>query len=96
MNDLVPSIGSSTQTNSAVFLAEDAVSGIARADQRPHRRLGAAIGDGDRAQIGLVVDRERLAEVGADDIASRIGQRVGKIEKPVQPAGVQRSPISAK
>jgi hypothetical protein len=42
----------------AVFLADDAVLGKPRGDQPPHRQFGGAVGGGDRAQIGLVVDRE--------------------------------------
>ncbi len=66
IKDFVPSIGSKTQTNSASsriaaeLLAENTVLGKSPFDQRPHRLLGGAVGDGHRAQIGLVVDRERL------------------------------------
>ena len=50
MKARVPSIGSSTQTNSrvgalgAVLLADDAVVRIGRRDQLAHRRLGVAVG----------------------------------------------------
>ena len=63
MNDLVPSIGSSTQTNSAsaplgaVLLAEDAVIRVGGLDQLAHPRLGLAVGDRHRAGVGLGLDR---------------------------------------
>ena len=84
MNDLVPSIGSSTQTYSAsvcsdaVFLAEDAVVGKLLADQRAHALLRRAVGGGDRVEpAGLfVLDRQRGAEERQDRIAGRGGELI--------------------
>ena len=71
MNDLVPSIGSSTQTNSASVRPCHAprrgcrAAGTRPVDQLAHRRLGLAVGDGDRARVGLGLDRDRGAEIAA-------------------------------
>jgi hypothetical protein len=43
-------------------------------DQPPHRHFGGAVGDGDRRQVGLVVDREGLAKMGPDRLSRRIGE----------------------
>ena len=90
MKDLVPSIGSSTQTNSAssrfaaIFLADDAVRREPRFDQLPHRRLGRAIGNGDRRQIGLVVNLDRGAKMRADRRPRGIRQLGGEREASVE------------
>ena len=82
MNDLVPSIGSSTQTSSAsgalgaVLLAEDAVGRDSAAGSARASALGLAVGDRHRAGVGLGVDRDRRAEIAALDLAGGIGQRV--------------------
>ena len=47
------------------LLALDAVVGKPRPDQVAHDALGLAIGDRDRALVGLVVDRDRCAIVAA-------------------------------
>ena len=58
MKERVPSIGSSTQTKSGVgalrpvLLADDAVLGIGRRDQLPHRGLGIAVGGRDGIEMG--------------------------------------------
>ena len=76
----------------AVFLANDAVIGKARLDQLPHRRLGGAVGGGDRAEVGLVVDGEPGAEIRADRRAGGVGQlgREGEERGRARP----QSPIS--
>ena len=90
MNDLVPSIGSSTQTIlgigslRAVFLAEDAVIWEGSADQRAHRGLRGAVGRGDRIEIGaaaLVLDAERGSEERQDGVAGRGRKLVDKSGK---------------
>ncbi len=77
----------------AELLADDAVLGEAHFDQRPHRRFGGAVGGGDRAQIGFVVDLDRLAEIRADRRPRRIGQRCRQCQMIVE-AGQRREPIS--
>ena len=59
----------------AEFLADDAV--LRETAAAISRRIAAsaarsAIGDG--RQIGLVVDRDRLAEIGADRLSRRVGE----------------------
>ena len=78
MKDLVPSIGSSTQTVFGIgtlvaeLLADDAVIGKAPADQGAHRGFGGVIGGGHRieaAGAALVLDAERGAEERQDGFA---------------------------
>jgi hypothetical protein len=61
------------QPLAAVLLAEDAVGGVGRGDQLAHGGLGLPVGDGDRAVVGLGVDRDRRAEVAALDLAGAVG-----------------------
>jgi hypothetical protein len=58
----------------AEFLALDPVLGIAGADHLPHCQLGLAIGDRDRAGVGLALDRDRHAIIAADHLPRDIGQ----------------------
>src|SRR5581483_3134199 len=60
------------------LLADDAVIGKARRDQPPHRRLGTAVGGRHRRQVGLVVDLERYAEIGADRLPGGVGKVGGE------------------
>ncbi len=84
MNDLVPSIGSSTQTYSAsvrsdaVFLAEDAV---VREERRMRARMAcsaarSAAVTGSKPPGLLVLDRERRAEERQDGVARNAGELV--------------------
>ena len=90
MKDLVPSIGSSTQTYSASgivgaeFLADHAMLGKRPLDQRAHRRFGGAVGGGHRieaAGAALVFEAEtfgaeRAAEKRPDGLARNGGELV--------------------
>ena len=58
----------------AEFLADDAVIGKPGRDQPPHRRLGLAVGNRDRRQVGFVVDRQFLAEIRPDRRPGGIGE----------------------
>ena len=80
MKDLVPSIGSSTQTYSASARSLPYSSptmpcaGKVLLDQRPHRVFGCAVGRRHRIEAGrraLVLDAERGAEERQDRIARR-------------------------
>jgi hypothetical protein len=50
-------------------------------DQLPHRRFGGAVGRRHRAVVGLVVDRDGLAEKGPNRITGGIRKAVCKVEK---------------
>jgi len=52
-------------------------------DEPPHRHFGGAVGDGDRRQVRLVVNRERLAKIGPDRFSRRIGEEGREGEVPV-------------
>mgnify|MGYP006163418511 CR=1 FL=1 len=51
----------------AMLFAEHAVLGHMALEQVAHRRLGLAVGDGDRAVVGLVVDGDLGAKVAGRD-----------------------------
>ncbi len=80
MNDLVPSIGSNTQTilgavaHAAELFADDAVIREVPLDQRAHGRFRRPVGGGHRAEIGLVLDRQRLSEIRPNCFPRRIGE----------------------
>ena len=86
MKDLVPSIGSSTQTYSASARSSPnsspmmPCSGKGAADQRPHGGLGGMVGGGHRVEgaVALVGDAERGAEERQDGFAGHGGQLVHK------------------
>ncbi len=62
-----------------VFLAEDAVVGIALADQPAHRLLRRPVGDGDgiESRSGeLVLDLQPRAEIGQDRPPRNVGEVV--------------------
>ena len=78
MNDLVPSIGSSTHTYSASarsvrqFFTDDAVSRKGLFDQRAHGHFGRAIGGRHRIEAAgdaLVLDAQRGTEKRQDRLA---------------------------
>ena len=85
IKDLVPSIGSSVQTNSASvahpaeFLADDAVVRKTLLDQRRIAISAARSAAVTGRQIGLVVDRERLAEIGPNRFPRRIGEASARV-----------------
>ena len=56
------------------LLADDAVSGKARAYQPPHCFFHGAVGHGHRRQVGLVVDFYVLAKIRADRRSGRVGE----------------------
>ncbi len=63
----------------AVFLAENAVIGMALGQEPPHRRLRRPIGHRDRVEVAaaeLVLDVEARAEIGQDRPAGDVGQFV--------------------
>ena len=62
----------------AVFLAEDAVFRHRLGQDGPHRRLGAPIGDRDRAGIGLGVDGDGGAEMAHHHLTGGIRQALGQ------------------
>ncbi len=68
----------------AIFLADNPVRREPRFDQLPHRRLGRAIGNGDRRQIGLVVNLDRGAKMRADRRPRGIRQLGGEREASVE------------
>ncbi len=85
MKDLVPSIGSRTQTYSAsncvlgaALLAEDAVRWEMFADQAAHGVFRRAVGDRHRVEAAgeLVLDRKRRAEERQDGVAGDAGELV--------------------
>ncbi len=87
MKDLVPSIGSSTQTYSASgrsaaeFLADHAVLGKGPLDQSAHGGFGGAVGGGDRieaAGAAFILDAQRAAEERPDGLAGNGGEFVHK------------------
>ena len=62
-----------------VFFADDAVGGEGLRDQPPHRRLGAAVGFGDRiehAAARLVLGADGRAEEGKDHLAGNLRETV--------------------
>ena len=61
--------------HTAEFLADDAVLRESCLDQRSHLFFGGPVGRRHRAQIGLVVDREGLAEIWANDLPRRVSER---------------------
>jgi hypothetical protein len=73
MNDLVPSIGSRTQTNSASARSEPnsspiyPVMRVASRDQRSQVFFGAAVGGGDGGKVGLGFHRDITAAVQRQD-----------------------------
>ena len=72
----------------AMLLAEDAVVGMGGGDQLAHRRLGLAIGDGDRAVVRLGLDRHRAAEIATLNLAGTVGEPMRqRLELPVPGAG---------
>ena len=85
MNERVPSIGSSdpgyrgfAASLRTELLAEDAVRGEARyKDGAADVLLRLAVGDGDGALVGLVLDRDAGAEVAQGNA----GRRLGNIER---------------
>ena len=76
------------------LLAEDAVLRKVPLDQRPHRRLRRTVGNSYRGQIGLVLDRDRLAEMRADFGAGGIGEAQREGDKGVE-VDLGHRPISA-
>jgi hypothetical protein len=54
------------------------VIGKSLGNQAPHRRLGGAVGGGDRRQVGLFLDPDRLAEIRADRRSGGVGERDGQ------------------
>ena len=90
MKDLVPSIGSSTQTYSASgallaeLLADDAVVRERATDEGAHRGLGGVIGGRDRVEAArptLVLDAQRGAEERQDGFARHRRQLIDKGRK---------------
>ena len=63
------------------FLAVDAVGGELGADHAPHLGLDGAVGDGDRAEVGFLLDLERLAKIAARDGARRVGEPLRQRER---------------
>ena len=64
-----------------MLLAEHAVLGHVLGQERAHGGLGFAVGDGDRAQVGLVVDRDLGAEVAGRDGARGVGEAMGQSDQ---------------
>ena len=91
MKDLVPSIGSSTQTYSASgrslaeFLADHAVGREGAPDQRAHGGLGGMVGGGDRVELALALvgDAQRGAEERQDGLARDEASSSTKAEKSI-------------
>ena len=49
-----------------------------RLDQLAHRLFRLAVGDGDGGAVGLLLDRDLLAEIAADDRARPLGKLAGQ------------------
>src|SRR5215469_8015787 len=77
-------------THPAKLFADNAVLGEPILDQQPHRLFRTPVSRGDRRQIRLVVHRERLPEIGPDDLARRVGQALRKRETVVELGGWHR------
>ena len=72
----------------AELLADDPVLRKVALDQVAHRHFGGAVCGGHRAQIGLVVYRERLAEIRSDRPPRRVGQFGGERQAAVEGGGI--------
>jgi hypothetical protein len=90
--DRIEHPGEAAAPGRAVLLAVDAVVGIALGDQRAHRRLGVAVGGGDRVEAAgsLVVDGIDGAEPRPDHRTGYVGEAVGEAEQFVQVRLAQR------
>ena len=64
-----------------MLLAEHAVLRHLLGEQRAHGGLGLAVGDGDGAEVGLVVDRDRGAEVAGGDGPCGVGEAMGESDQ---------------
>src|SRR5205085_6316659 len=63
----------------AELLAEEAVGGEVLRDERADEFLGALVGDGDRAGVGLQLDLEGGLVVGAGEVAGPPGRLHGQL-----------------
>ena len=61
-----------------MLLAEHAVLRHLGRQQRAPGALGFAIGDGDGAGVGLVVDRQSAAEIATNDRPCGVGELMGQ------------------